>query len=51
MTRTAICPLGHKPDTDTPFVYLPHCIDNDKRRAWRFGLCRHVTVKSVGRRH
>lgn len=28
-TRTVICPNGHKPDTDTPFYYPPHCIDVD----------------------
>lgn len=26
-TRTATCPEGCKPDTDTPFLYPTHCID------------------------
>lgn len=29
MARTAICHNGHIPDTDTPFIYPPHCIDVD----------------------
>lgn len=32
-TRIATCPNGHKPDTDTPFVYPPRCIGVDEHAA------------------